>query len=110
MLLELARPVALLSCILSLYAVFNAAFLIPASDMHLRVYESLELLALAAAISFAGGFIFRDETRESDSGRMRFAGTLPMRVFFWATSTMFVLFVISWYMESYCVFYRDIRF
>jgi hypothetical protein len=110
MLLELARPVALLSCILSLYAVFHTAFLIPASDMHQRIYQSLELLALAAAISFVGGFIFRNEAREPGSGGTRFAGTLPMRMFFWTTSTMFILFIVSWYMESYCVFYRDIRF
>jgi hypothetical protein len=110
MLVELARPVTLISTILSLYALFHAAFLIPASDMHQRIYQSLELLGLAAAISLIGGLIFRQSTTKRSSSGMRLTGTLPVRIFFWAASAMLVLFIVSWYVESYCVFYRDVRF
>ncbi len=110
MLVEIARPVTLISCILSLYALFHTAFLIPAGDVHQRIYESLEKLALAAAISLVGGLVFRESTSKPPSGGIRLTGTLPVRVFFWSASVMLVLFIVSWYVETYCVFYRDIHF
>ncbi|MGC2257430.1 MAG: hypothetical protein WA198_20195 [Candidatus Sulfotelmatobacter sp.] len=110
MLVEVARPVTLISTILSLYALFHTAFLIPSGDLHQRIYESLEMLALAAAIALVGGLVFRESPSKSASGGMRLTGTLPVRVFFWSASVMLILFVVSWYLESYCVFYRDIRF
>ena len=38
MLVEVARPVTLISTILSLYALFHTAFLIPSGDLHQRIY------------------------------------------------------------------------
>ncbi|MFZ0293140.1 MAG: hypothetical protein WAL52_06005 [Candidatus Sulfotelmatobacter sp.] len=110
MLLELAKPVTLISTILSLYALFHTAFLIPDGGLHQRIYESLEMLALAAAIALVGGLVFRESTSKSASGGMQLIGTLPVRVFFWSASAMLILFVVSWYVEGNCVFYRDIRF
>jgi hypothetical protein len=110
MLLEVARPVTLIFCILSLYSVFDAAFLVPSIDMRQRICDSLALLAVAAITSLISGLIFRDSTHESDAGRTRLAATLPMQVFCWAASTMLVLFVVSWYLETYCVFYHDVRY
>jgi hypothetical protein len=110
MLEELARPVALLLCMLSLYAVFHIAFLIPASDLHDRIWDSLELLTLAAGIAVAAGLIFRDSAPESSAHRAPLASTLPIRIFCWASSTMVCLFLASWYLENHFVFYREIRF
>jgi hypothetical protein len=110
MLVEVARPVTLISTILSLYALFHTAFLIPVGSLHQRIYESLEMLALAAAISVVGGLVFSESTSKSARGVIRLTSTLPVRVFFWSASVMLILFVVSWYVESYCVFYRDIRF
>jgi hypothetical protein len=110
MLVEIARPVTLISTILSLYALFQTAFLIPAGDPHQRIYESLEMLALAAAISLVGGLVFRESASKPASGATRLTGTLPVRVFFWSAGAMLILFVVSWYVETSCVFYRDIRF
>jgi hypothetical protein len=115
MLVEVAKPVTLISCIISLYAVFHAAFLVPSSDMHERIYHSLGLLALAAAISLISGLVFRGATKERDpetrhARGARLTSTLPVQTFFWASSAMLVLFVISWYLESHCIFYRDVRF
>jgi hypothetical protein len=110
MLVEVAKPVTLIFCILSLFALFHTAFLIPASDLHQRIYDSLELLALAAAISLISGLIFRKAPRGPYSGSDRLTSTLPVQVFCWASIGMLVLFIVSWYLETYCVFYRDVRF
>ena len=107
MLLELAKPVALLLCLLSLYAVFHTAFLVPASDLHQRIFDSLELLAVAAGISLVAGLIFC-ESAPVDSARL--AASLPIQVFCWACSTMVLFFVVCWYLESHCIFYRDVHF
>ena len=110
MFLELARPVALLSCLLALCALFHTAFLVPSTDMHQRIYDSLDLLALAAITSLAAGLIFRDLGREPNVRHARLTATLPIQVFCWSSSTMLLLFVLAWYLETHCVFYRDIRF
>jgi len=106
MLQETAKPIALLLCLLSLCAVFYTAFLVPASTMEQRLWDSAVLLLLAAGISFASGMLFREPTRDGVEPVTR---TLPMRVFFWAACLMAVLFVASWYLETYCIFYKDVR-
>ncbi len=110
MLVEVAKPVVVIFCILSLYALFHAAFLVPASDMHQRVCDSLGLLALAATISLIGGFIFRDARQAQVGSKARLTATLPIQLFCWGSGAMFVLFVVSWYVENHCIFYRDVRF
>jgi hypothetical protein len=110
MLVEIAKPVSFIFCILSLYSVFHTAFLVPASDLHQRIYDSLAVLALSAAISFLSGLSFRATEPEPQNSQLRLTATLPVKLFFWGAGAMFVLFVVSWYLETYCVFYRDIRF
>jgi hypothetical protein len=110
MFLEIARPIALLSCLLALCTLFHTAFLVPSTDMHQRIYDSLDLLALAAITSLIGGLIFRDSAPESHARHMRLTATLPIRVFCWSSGAMLILFVLAWYLETHCVFYRDIRF
>jgi hypothetical protein len=106
---EVAKPVALVLCILSLFALFHAAFLNTGSDLEQRIWDSLCLLALTAGISIMSGLIFREATRESSTDSAKLTATLPVQMFCWASSIMLVLFVVSWYLETYCVFYRDIR-
>jgi hypothetical protein len=52
------------------------------------------------------GLIFRDGEHDG----VRLGGTLPMQIFVWATGIMVVLFLVSWYLESNVIFYRDVRF
>ncbi len=120
-LVEVVKPVTLLLCILSLYAVFHTAFLVPGRTVEERVWDSLYLLVLAAGISVVSGLIFREGEREGeatkaretavrDAGRVGLGGTLPMQIFVWAMGIMVGLFVVSWYLETYVIFYRDVRY
>jgi cation transport ATPase len=102
LLLEVTKPIALALCMLSLCGVFYTAFLVPASDLGQRSWDSLVLLSLAAGICFASGMIFREQARTV-------ADTLPFQIFCWAACLMLVLFIASWYLETYCIFYRDVR-
>ena len=111
MLLEIARPVALMLCLLSLYAVFHAAFLVPGSDLQhdlqQRIWDSVELMSVAAGICLASGLIFRESGPSTRTASL--TSTLPVQLFCWALGLIAVLFLVSWYLETYCVFYKDVR-
>ena len=109
MLVEIAKPIAFLLCMVSLCALFFTAFPAPASDLQQRILDSLEMLVLAGGISLVSGLIFRDSAPEHSADDARLAATLPIQVFCWATGAMFILFIVSWYLETHCIFYRDIR-
>jgi hypothetical protein len=102
MLLEVTKPVAVVLCMVSLCAVFDTAFLVQASDLQQRVWDSTILLSLAAGICLTSGMIFREETET-------LTRTLPIQMFCWAVCLMMVLFVTSWYLETHCIFYKDVR-
>jgi hypothetical protein len=108
MLLELARPVTLIASILSLLAVFHAAFLVPGSTIEDRIYDGLLLLLLAAAVSAIGGIVFRQQAYSSHP-RPLLAETLPMQLFCWAAAIMLALFLLSWYLEANFIQFRDYR-
>jgi hypothetical protein len=106
---DLAKLGTLMGCILSLYALFHTAFLVPSADLNQRIYDSIALLALAAGISLLGGLVFRVGRHERHGGRTKLAATLPVQLFCWGVGIMLVLFVVSWYLNSHCIFYRDTR-
>ena len=114
MLLELARPVALLGSLFSLLAVFHSAFLAPATDFEERIYGSLGPLLLAAGVTLIAGLLFRSEKQSLVPSHASFThtllGTFPVKVFCWTTGIMLTLFVVSWYLETHCIFYKDVRF
>jgi hypothetical protein len=106
MLVEAVKPIALLLCLLSLCGVFYTAFLVPAAGFEQRLLDSGVLLSLAAGICLASGMIFRDATPQ---GLEPVTRTLPVQIFCWATGGMAVLFLASWYLQTYCIFYKDVR-
>jgi hypothetical protein len=108
MFLELARPVAFVFCILSLYALFYAAFLNPGSEVDQKIYDALIMLAVSAEVSLVSGLIFLEPPSNTGCGSQRLSATLPVRMFCWASLTMLILFVVAWYLET-GVFYRDVR-
>jgi hypothetical protein len=115
MLLELAKPVALLLCLLSLLAIFHTLFF-AVEDPHLllqphqafddRVFDSLLLLALSAGITLFSGLIFREAEPHP---RPSLAATLPLRIFSWATGAMLILFLLARFLEAHYVFSPSIR-
>lgn len=106
MLLEVAKPIALALCMISLCAVFYTAFLVPANDLEHVGWDSLMLLSFAAGICLSSGMIFRESTQTGMGALLR---TLPIQMFCWAVCLMLALFAASWYLESYCIFYKDVR-
>jgi len=116
-LLELAKPVTLLASMLSLLAVFHTAFLGVETDFQQRMFDCAGVLLLAAGISLVSGMAFltgkADKKHGASPAQLRLAQiteTFPMRVFFWTTGVMLVLFLLAWYLETHCIFYRDVRY
>lgn len=113
MLLDVAKPVALLLCVLSLCALFDAAFLapgtldllpgLPGSTLNRQILDFLPLFGLTTAISIVSGLLFREAEPEP---RPSLSATFPLQLFYWTTGIMIVLFTISWYLETHCIFYR----
>jgi hypothetical protein len=110
MLLELAKPVALLLCLLSLYAVFHTLFLSiedprllfqPHKALDDRILDSLLLLLLSGVISLLGGIIFREA---EPYPHPPLATTLPLLVFYWATGIMIALFFVARFVETHYIF------
>lgn len=114
-LLELAKPVALLLSLLSLYAVFHTLFF-SMEDPHLllqphqafrdRIIDSLLLLTLSAGICLLGGFIFREAEPYPHPS---LTATLPLQLFCWATGIMLVLFILAWFFETHYIFSPSIN-
>jgi hypothetical protein len=104
MLTDATRPVALMLCMAALCGVFYTAFLTPANNPVQEIWDTLTLLSLAAGICVASGMLFRDGTGDDELLR-----TLPVQMFLWAAGVMALMFVASWYLETHCVFYRDVR-
>lgn len=99
--LELAKFGALLASLLCLYATFHTAFLIPDSRWYAHLTDALKLLALAAVISWAGGWLFHRWDLIVGNKDSSIAGSLPMKIFWWGSLGICVLFLISWYFEAY---------
>jgi hypothetical protein len=110
MLRDLARPAAFTLCIVALYAVFHTTFLTPALNPEMRIRHSLGLLAIAAGICLMSGMIFRDSAGEPLPAHASLLSSLPVQLFRWAAFGMTLLFLVSWYLETHCIFYRDIRY
>ncbi|NYF88647.1 hypothetical protein RBB79_03845 [Tunturiibacter empetritectus] len=110
MLLELVKPVALFLCLLSLLMVFHTVFF-TLEDPHLlhqphqalndRILDSLLLLALSAGISLMGSLVFREA---EPLPRPSLSSTLPLQIFYWATSIMLLLYPLASFLETHYIF------
>ena len=98
--LELAKAVSFLICILSLYWAAISAFFVPGSQwQELLWIAALKLLA-AAAICFYSGMVFSWPSKTNPDAFQRLTSTMPVRLFFWALAGLAVLFVLSWYLAE----------
>jgi hypothetical protein len=98
--LELAKAVSLLICILTLYWAAISAFFVPGSQWEDRLWVALFKLLAAAAISFYSGMVFSWPSRTNPTAYQRLTRTMPVRMFFCALTGIAVLFVLSWYISE----------
>lgn len=112
MLLEIARPLALVAVILSLLGLFHAAFLEPDASTLQHLEDCLGPLLLSAAMALMGGVLFLPARRARVvpiSRSRALWSTFPMRIFYFSTAGMAVLFLAAWYFETYLLPYRNVH-
>jgi hypothetical protein len=106
MLLETAKILSFFASILSLCALMQSAFFIPSSTWQDRLLASLVRIALAGCLCFASGILFREkEERHTPEAHPSLTRTLPVRLYFWSLLAMALLFLLSWFLETYYVPY-----
>lgn len=98
--LELAKAVSFLVCILSLYWAAISAFFVPGAEWGERLWIAGFKLLAAAAICFYSGMVFSWPSRTNPTAFQRLTSTMPVRLFFWAVACIAVLFVLSWYLAE----------
>lgn len=98
--LELAKAVSFLVCILSLYWAAISAFFVPGAQWEERLWIAGFKLLAAGAICFYSGMVFSWPSRTNPTAFQRLTSTLPVRLFFWALAGIAVLFTISCYVAE----------
>ncbi len=98
--LELAKAISLLICILSLYWAAISAFFVPGSQWDERPWVALFKLRAAAAICFYSGMVFSWPSKTNPNAFQRLTATMPVRSFFWALGGIALLFLLSWYIAE----------
>ena len=108
MVLELGKFVSLAASILSLCSLMGSAFFVPASTWQDRLFGSIFHIALAGCLCFASGILFREDAIRhahlpGSPSSPSLTETLPVRLFFWSLLAMTLLFLLSWFLETYYV-------
>lgn len=98
MFLEFGKAISFLLCILSLYRAAIGAFFVPGALWEERLYIALVKLALAACMCGLSGLLFTWPVRTNPGRGQPFTATLPMRMFFWSSACIAILFFSSWYL------------
>jgi hypothetical protein len=97
-LLDLSKLVSFVMSILSLYALLDTAFFIPATRWEDRLVASVARIGFAGCISLTSGLLF-----QFSQPQVPLARTLPVRLFLWALSGFSLLFALGWYLDAYYV-------
>jgi hypothetical protein len=103
MLLDLGKSLTFIAGLLSLYPLLFSALFIPNISWQDRILLSLGKAAVSACLCFASGLLFFASSHPRSLSLPPVMATLPVRVFFWALLGMVVLFIGSWYLETYYV-------
>jgi hypothetical protein len=98
--LELAKAVSFLVCILSLYWAAISAFFVPGARWEERMWIAAFKLVAAAAICFYSGMVFSWPSRSNPTAFQRITATLPVRLFLWSLAGIVVVFALSWYLAD----------
>lgn len=102
MLLEIGKILSFILSLLSLYPIVLSAFFVPGTHWEERLALALVRVAMAGCICFASGLLFSCPPGAGRPGEplMR---TLPVQMFLWTLTGVAVLFLLSWYLETYYV-------
>lgn len=105
---ELAKAVALILTIVSIYALLGSVFFVPGTTWQQRLLSSTEMLAMTGCVCFASGLLFRltTESANSNSGvssLLPVTRTLPVQLFFWSLGATVLMFLLSRYLEVYYI-------
>src|SRR5947209_9496226 len=98
--LELAKAVSFLVCILSLYWAAISAFFVPGAQWEERLWLAGFKLLAAAAICFYSGMVFSWPSRTNPNAFQKLTSTLPVRLYFWAVAGIALLFALSCYLAD----------
>ena len=98
LLLDLSKIVSFAMSILSLWALLDTAFFIPATRWEDRFIASLTRIAFAGCVCLISGLLFH-----LSQPHVSLARTLPVRLFFWALSGFALFFALGWYLDAYYV-------
>jgi len=99
--LDLFKAISFLVDIVLLYGVAISAFFVPGSGWEERLDSALLRLALAASACLLSGLLFSMTSRSRSRTIRSFLTTLPVQLFFWSLGVIALLFVSSWYLDSY---------
>jgi hypothetical protein len=99
MLLDLGRAMSLAFSILSLYALLDTAFFLPATRWEDRLVASFARVGLSACVCLISGILFRHHARPAVS----LTKTLPVRLFVWTLFGSILLFFLAWSLDIYYV-------
>jgi hypothetical protein len=101
---ELAKAVALILTILSIYALLGSAFFTPASPWQHRLVAALETLLMTGCICFASGLLFSLTSGPAlGHDSLRLSRTLPVQLFFWSLGATVLMFLLSRYLEVFYI-------
>jgi hypothetical protein len=97
-LLDLSKVVSFVMSILSLCALLDTAFFLPATRWEDRLAASLARILFAGCVCLISGLLFH-----FSQPQVPLARTLPVRLFLWALSGFSLLFALGWYLDAYYV-------
>jgi hypothetical protein len=104
-LLDFGKVASFLASVLSLCALLDSAFFVPATRWEDRLIASLARVGFAGCVCLISGLLFH-----VSQPRVSLARTLPVRLFLWAIASFSLFFVLGWYVDVYYMplFWRNL--
>jgi hypothetical protein len=98
--LEVGKACCFFFCLASLYEAAIHAFFVPGARWEQRMILASFRLLWAAYVCFMSGLVFKIPIRSNPDRNQRLTATLPVRLFFWSSACIVVLFLASWYLAD----------
>ena len=98
MLLDLGKALSFFACIVAVYHAAIHAFFVPGTQWEERISTTALKLAIVGCVCFLSGMVFTWPAGTNPDRGVALTATLPVRLFFWSSATIAVLFLSSWFM------------